>query len=115
MSAPATTETPAVAAFTPLQTTKWELGVSLILHSWPALTDAVNSGWGGADSSDKRDWLCGAIADMFVANADTDEYDVEDTLTNVMEDEFEVNLEDDSAYEVMLLPLRRRPSIRSHF
>ena len=52
---------------------------------------------------------------MFVANADTDEYDVEDTLTNVMEDEFEVNLEDDSAYEVMLLPLRRRPSIRSHF
>ena len=98
MSAPTTTVTP--LTFTPTQITKWELGVSLILNSWPALTDAVNSGWGGADSADKRDWLCGAIADMCVASADTDEYDVEDTLANVMEDEFEVSLEDDSAYQV---------------
>ena len=89
-----------VTAFTPTQIQKWELGVALILHTWRALSDAVASGWGGPESSDKRDWLCGAIAEMFEKDPETDEYDVETTLAGVMEDEFELALEDDSAYEV---------------
>ncbi|KAF8420381.1 Pre-rRNA-processing protein TSR2-domain-containing protein [Tirmania nivea] len=88
--------------------TPWELGIAYILHSWPALTLAVTSNWGGANSSEKRDWLCGAIADMFPPldqssshptredNEEPDDYDVEETLAQVMQDEFGVQVEDDS-------------------
>lgn len=88
---------------------KWELGVSLILHNWRVLTDAVAGQWGGPDSGDKRDWLCGAIADIFTEREETDEYDLEDTLVHAMEDEFTVNLEDDSAWEVKR-PGMKKPS-----
>jgi pre-rRNA-processing protein TSR2 len=88
------------ALFTPLQTEKWELGVSLILNFWQPLRDAVACGWGGPDSSDKRDWLCGVIADLWSEDPDANEDTIEYRLLQVMEDEFEVNLEDDSAFEV---------------
>jgi hypothetical protein len=81
---------------------KWELGVSLVLHNWSVLTDAVVAQWGGPDSDDKRDWLCGAIADMFTEREETDEYDIESVLVQVMGDEFQVNLEDDSAWGVKI-------------
>lgn len=92
--------------------TPWELGVAYLLHSWPALTLAVTSNWGGANSSEKRDWLCGAIADMFPPldqsttsstggdNGEPDDYDVEETLAQVMQDEFEVRVEDGSIVHV---------------
>ena len=95
--------------------TPWELGVAYILNSWPALTLAVSSQWGGPNSSEKRDWLCGAIADMFPPldqtlinsvnptgedNGEPDDYDVEETLAQVMQDEFEVSVEDDSIVPV---------------
>lgn len=89
---------------------KWELGVSLILHNWSVLTDAVAGEWGGSDSADKRDWLCGAIADMFTDREELDEYDLEDTLIHAMEDEFMVNLEDDSAWQVILFTKKCDPS-----
>ncbi|KAI5794499.1 putative 20S pre-rRNA protein [Peziza echinospora] len=94
--------------------TPWELGVSYILHLWPALTVAVEAQWGGPNSSDKRDWLCGTIADMFtdaapvnelpdgtvIGGGEPDEVDVEETLLQVMQDEFEVGVDDDSSLEV---------------
>lgn len=105
-----TTTMSTAATFTPLQTSKWELGVSLVLNFWPALTDAVNSQWGGPESSDKRDWLCGHIADLWESIPDADEFEVESTLLQVMEDEFEVALEDDSAFEVAraIMDLRKK-------
>lgn len=92
---------------------KWELGVSLIFHNWSVLTDAVVGQWGGPDSDDKRDWLCGAIADMFAEREETDEYDLEDTLVHAMEDEFMVNLEDDSAWQVMVFDIKPRKFLGS--
>ncbi|KAL7276602.1 rRNA accumulation-related protein [Rhizina undulata] len=87
-------------ALPPKVVAKWELGVALIFDNWKVLTDAVAGQWGGPDSADKRDWLCGAIADMFSEHPETDELDVEETLVHVMEDEFMVNVEDDSAFDV---------------
>ncbi|KAK1755726.1 Pre-rRNA-processing protein TSR2 [Echria macrotheca] len=102
----------------------FEQGVACALHLWPALTLAVQNNWGGADSSDKRDWFAGAIVDLFpdlsaaaVAppaqssakppqpqNSSTteepDQVDIETVLLQVMLDEFEVNVDDDSAFEV---------------
>ena len=77
-----------------------DLGISLALYAWPALTLAVQSSWGGPKSSDKRDWICGAISDLLRERPDTDAEDLEEVLVQVMNDEFEVIVEDDSAAAV---------------
>jgi len=107
---PRTTNTGGVPAAAPsTESTEWELGVAYILHSWAALSMAVNSQWGGPNSAEKRDWLCGAVTDMFdeAAAANTgvelDEYDVEETLAQVMVDEFGVDVQDES-----ILPIAQK-------
>ncbi|KND90601.1 Pre-rRNA-processing protein TSR2 [Tolypocladium ophioglossoides CBS 100239] len=92
----------------------FEQAVAYALHLWPALTLSVQSGWGGPDSADKRDWFAGAIADLFPEFTDNapsqaskasapeepDMEDVETVLLQVMIDEFDVNVDDDSGMEV---------------
>ncbi|KAG6014141.1 hypothetical protein E4U54_005769 [Claviceps lovelessii] len=92
--------------------TNFEQAVAYSLHLWPALTLAVQNGWGGPDSVDKRDWFAGAVVDLFPAFTDaasgrqtsnTEEPDVEYVetfLLQVMIDEFDVNTDDDSGMEV---------------
>jgi len=89
---------------------KFTHATALIIHLWSALDIAVQNEWAGPESSNIRDWLGGVIVDMFpfptTQNApDTD--DVEQVLLQVVEDEFELRLEDDSAYQVCLLPTGR--------
>ncbi|RKU48606.1 hypothetical protein DL546_008747 [Coniochaeta pulveracea] len=98
---------------------QFEQGVAYALHLWPDLTLAVQNNWGGPDSSDKRDWFAGAVVDLFPdlsnpassntgpSNAEETPSDeepdsayVEEFLLQVMLDEFEVNVDDDSSYEV---------------
>ncbi|RAO66408.1 uncharacterized protein BHQ10_002420 [Talaromyces amestolkiae] len=76
---------------------KLDLAITLALNTWPALTLAVQSSWGGQNSSDKRDWLCGAISDIISTRPETDSYDIEDVLVQVMTDEFDVAVDDGSA------------------
>lgn len=79
----------------------FELAVSLYLWRWPALSLAVENEWGGPDSSEKRDWLAGVLADLFTSSkSEVDVEDVEDVAAQVLSDEFSVVLEDDSAYDV---------------
>ncbi|KHO01782.1 Pre-rRNA-processing protein TSR2 [Metarhizium album ARSEF 1941] len=87
----------------------FEQAVAYALHLWPALALAVENNWGGPDSGDKRDWFAGAIVDLFSEFSDSpqtnaiDEPDLEDVetvLLQVMMDEFEVNVDDDSSTEV---------------
>ncbi|KAK4654619.1 rRNA accumulation-related protein [Podospora pseudocomata] len=101
----------------PAQTqTTFERGISLLLNLWPALTLAVQNNWGGPDSSDKRDWFAGAVSELFpplttstststssspaAPSEEPDAEYIEEFLLNVMLDEFEVNVDDDSAFEV---------------
>ncbi|KAL4955960.1 Pre-rRNA-processing protein TSR2-domain-containing protein [Aspergillus filifer] len=77
-----------------------DLGITLAINAWPALSLAVTSNWGGPTSSDKRDWLCGAISEMIVDRPETDAEDLEDVLIQVMNDEFDVVVDDESAGEV---------------
>jgi len=81
-----------------LRRSKFELGVSLTLQAWPALTLAVQNQWGGPDSADKRDWFAGAICELFPSHADLES--VEDRLLQIMDDEFEVAPDDDSVSHV---------------
>ncbi|KAJ5669720.1 hypothetical protein N7462_010790 [Penicillium macrosclerotiorum] len=77
-----------------------DLAITLALNNWPALTLAVQSNWGGPTSDDKRAWLCGAISDMLSDRPETDAEDLEDVLIQVMNDEFDVVIDDESAGNV---------------
>ncbi|CAO3645694.1 unnamed protein product [Mucor fragilis] len=92
-SAAAATEHPNKLAF--------EEGVSYIFHNWTALKLAVEQDWGGVDSAEKREWFIDVIIEHFGKHGkklDIDE--VEDILSQIMTDEFNATLEDDSPYLV---------------
>lgn len=91
--------------------TKIELLVSLHLHSWPALTLAIQNQWGGASSNDKRDWLAGAVSDLLANGEVTDVEDVEEVLIQVMVDEFEVVVDDATPAEIAARIIRGRQRI----
>lgn len=78
----------------------FDLSIALTLATWPALTHAVQNSWGGPQSSDKRDWFAGAISELIGNTPDADIEYVEEFLLQVMNDEFETNLEDGSGEEV---------------
>lgn len=78
------------------------LGIAVVLYTWPALSLAVQNAWGGPQSAAKRDWLCATIPDVLLGSggSDVDEGYVEELLIQVMDDEFEVDIDDDSMEEV---------------
>lgn len=88
---------PSTTTDTDTQQSNLDLAITLSLHAWPALTLAVQSHWGGPTSVDKRDWLCGAISDMLSDRPETDAEDLEEVLIQVMNDEFDVVIDDESA------------------
>ena len=87
-------------------------GVIARLEHWPALRVAVEQGWGGPSSRDKRRWLASEIVDAFDSsnsnsNADgstpTPTPDAEYIalmLAQVLEDEFDATFEDGSVEAV---------------
>lgn len=76
-------------------------GVIARLAIWSALRIAVDQGWGGPDSTAKQTWLASVIVDAFEQeDPKPDVTYVELTLLQVMEDEFDAVLEDDSAEAV---------------
>lgn len=79
---------------------RFDLGIACSLGLWNALSTAVSSSWGGPDSQEKRDWFAGAVSDLFTSHPDTDEVDLECVLLQVMEDEFDVRVEDESEVDV---------------
>jgi pre-rRNA-processing protein TSR2 len=108
-----TTAEPAQLPPAGVRQSHFEQAVAYALHLWPALTLSVQNGWGGPDSEDKRDWFAGAVVDLFpaftdsppkdaaaAAAAEPDIEEVETVLLQVMVDEFEVNVDDDSGMEV---------------
>lgn len=79
---------------------KFDLSIALSLYSWSALTLAVQNSWGGPESKEKRDWFAGAISDLLASNPDADVEYVEEFLLQVMNDEFDVNVDDGSGEEI---------------
>lgn len=86
---------------------KFDLGIWHSLFNWQILTVAIQNQWGGPDSSEKRDWLAGAISELFISEPETDAEDVEVMLLQVLEDEFGIRLEDETevavAREIMVI------------
>ena len=74
----------------------FDLGIALALAAWDPLTMAVDNEWGGSESEGIREWLGGVISDLFAEEPETDHLDIETVALQVMEDEFNVRLEDQS-------------------
>ena len=103
----------------------FERGVALSLHLWDDMSFAVQNNMGGGDSADKRDWAAGAVAELFPTVADVIKFhessasaastaakkspfpapedlvqDVEERLLDIMLEEFETAVQDDTAFDV---------------
>ena len=87
---------------------QFELGITLSLFLWPSLSLAVTNHWGGPDSAGKREWFAQATIDVLGDEPEADSAWVEEFLLQVMLDEFEVNVDDDSGFEVAEQIVRMR-------
>jgi pre-rRNA-processing protein TSR2 len=88
---------------------KFEQGIWHALYNWDPLKVAVQNEWGGPDSEDKRDWLAGAISEIFETSPETDALDIEVVLLQALQDEFDIRLEDETevgvAQEIMRIKM----------
>lgn len=89
----------------PRQQAKFELGVCMAVYKWEELTTAVDNSWGGPKSADKRDWISGVVIDLFNEKA-VDLVLIEETLLYAMVDEFDTEIDNDSALEISDLVLK---------
>ncbi|KAF7534049.1 hypothetical protein G7054_g6578 [Neopestalotiopsis clavispora] len=105
-----------------LKQENFEQSVALTLHLWPALTLAVQNNWSDNSGEDVRDWFAGAVVELFPSFVDIAAFsaklaqnkglkrpesleepyleDVETRLLQIMADEFNVDVDDDSSFEM---------------
>lgn len=79
---------------------QFELGIWFAIYNWSVMDVAVEEMWGGADSSEKRDWLAGQIAELFETYSSLGIDDISERLLQVMADEFETVVDDESELKV---------------
>ncbi|QLQ79926.1 hypothetical protein HG537_0C05750 [Torulaspora globosa] len=82
------------------QQARFELGVSMMVYKWGALEVAVANNWGGPASAEKRDWITAIVLDLFKDGKYVDAAMIEETLLYAMIDEFDTNVEDESAMPI---------------
>ncbi|KAI8326228.1 hypothetical protein GQ54DRAFT_249705, partial [Martensiomyces pterosporus] len=79
-------------------------GVDHIFAKWTALELAVKNGWGGRNSQEKRDNMVDEIINYFdelVRKKQKPEpSDIEEVLSQIVDEDFNIVLEDNSAIEV---------------
>lgn len=85
------------------QQAKFELGVCMAVYKWEELATAVENSWGGPKSAEKRDWISGIVIDLFKESSAVDIQLIEETLLYAMVDEFDVQVDNDSALEIAAL------------
>ncbi|KAJ4918371.1 hypothetical protein JOQ06_022223 [Pogonophryne albipinna] len=62
--------------------------VRQVLLSWPVLQIAVDNGFGGVYGTQKADWMVDVVQQFFHDNADLQRGEVEDFLSDIMNQEF---------------------------
>lgn len=89
-----------------IATNEFRAGVTAILRSWSALKTSAESGWGGAQSKEKAEYLRTHLLTCFdyaKGKPSVDMYDLEDDLAIYMEEEFSITLEDKSEKQIAML------------
>ncbi|XP_054878159.1 pre-rRNA-processing protein TSR2 homolog isoform X2 [Poeciliopsis prolifica] len=77
-------------------------GVRAVLQTWPVIQIAVDNGFGGVYGQQKADWMVDVVQQYFHDNADLQQYEVEDFLSQLMDQEFDTVVEDGSLPQVCL-------------
>lgn len=77
-------------------------GIRGIFSSWTALQLAMEGQWGGTETDTKYVWFVQTISDYLIKEGDKiDPIDIEEILEQIISDEFLVQLEDNSALQVL--------------
>ncbi|KAK7884597.1 hypothetical protein WMY93_027720 [Mugilogobius chulae] len=71
-------------------------GVRAVLHDWPVLQIAVDNGFGGVYGQQKADWMVDVVQQYFHDNADLQQFEVEDYISTLMDQEFDTVVDDGS-------------------
>ncbi|XP_032822365.1 pre-rRNA-processing protein TSR2 homolog [Petromyzon marinus] len=74
--------------------------VGTVLKAWPVLQIAVENGFGGVYSQQKAEWMVGVVESFFYENGNLESFEVEDFLTDIVNNEFDTVIEDDSLPQV---------------
>ncbi|ODV80773.1 uncharacterized protein CANTADRAFT_25183 [Suhomyces tanzawaensis NRRL Y-17324] len=93
------------------QQAKFELGVCMAIYKWEELTTAVDNSWGGPKSGEKRDWISGIVIELFDEKV-VDVQLIEETLLYAMVDEFDTEIDNDSALEIGALVMKFYKNVR---
>ncbi|KAI5956648.1 TSR2 [Candida margitis] len=96
------------------QQAKFELGVCMAVYKWEELATAVENSWGGPKSAEKRDWISGIVIDLFKESSVVDIQLIEETLLYAMVDEFDVQVDNDSALEIAALVMKFYKQVQEH-
>uniref|UniRef100_A0A3Q2XEK4 Pre-rRNA-processing protein TSR2 homolog n=2 Tax=Haplochromini TaxID=319058 RepID=A0A3Q2XEK4_HAPBU len=75
-------------------------GVRAVLQTWPVLQIAVDNGFGGVYGQQKADWMVDVVQQYFHDNADLQQYEVEDFIAELMDQEFNTVVDDGSLPQV---------------
>ena len=60
----------------------------------------MQNGWGGPDAAEKRDWFAGQVSELMADTPDADVEYLEEFLVGVLNDNFDVHIDDGSAAEI---------------
>ena len=71
----------------------------------------MQNSWGGANASEKRDWFAGQVSELIAGTPDADVEYLEEFLMGVMNDNFDVHVDDGSAEEIAAKIVGLRKSI----
>ncbi|TKS65463.1 Pre-rRNA-processing protein TSR2 -like protein [Collichthys lucidus] len=75
-------------------------GVRAVLNTWPVLQIAVDNGFGGVYGQQKADWMVDVVQQYFHDNADLQQFEVEDFIAQLMDQEFDTVVDDGSLPQV---------------
>ncbi|XP_074500985.1 pre-rRNA-processing protein TSR2 homolog [Sebastes fasciatus] len=75
-------------------------GVRAVLNTWPVLQIAVDNGFGGMYGQQKADWMVDVVQQYFHDNADLERCEVEDFIAELMNQEFDTEVDDGSLPQV---------------
>ncbi|KAF5898116.1 pre-rRNA-processing protein TSR2, partial [Clarias magur] len=89
-----------MAALVPSPRAVFSEAVRAVLETWPVLQIAVDNGFGGVYSQQKADWLVDAVQQYFHDNSDLEQDEVEDFLSELMNNEFDTVVDDGSLPQV---------------
>ncbi|XP_058641064.1 pre-rRNA-processing protein TSR2 homolog [Onychostoma macrolepis] len=74
--------------------------VRAVLETWPVLQIAVDNGFGGAYSQQKAEWMVDALQQYFTDNDELQQDEVEEFISDLMNNEFDTVVDDGSLPQV---------------